>query len=182
MNHSHDISNITKNFWLFFLHSIRMSEKYIIFNNKTISKNSFYRKKGLFKADNTDFDKILVSKKEPYNNKGSYECFSRYNNSGDIRSLSIKWFPQMIGYAKYFEDNKTMSFEVIDNKPLKKYNKILEEISSLMSIEFDSEPVYGHDDGQYIKTKIKAYQDKVNTNFQGKKYQKKMYHTSVCHW
>ena len=39
-----------------------MSEKYIIFNNKTISKNSFYRKKGLFKADNTDFDKILVSK------------------------------------------------------------------------------------------------------------------------
>ena len=67
-----------------------MSEKYIIFNNKTISKNSFYRKKGLFKADNTDFDKILVSKKEPYNNKGSYECFSGYNNSGDIRSLSIK--------------------------------------------------------------------------------------------
>ena len=50
-----------------------------------------------------------------------------------------------------------------------------------MSIEFDSEPVYG-DNGKYIKAKIKSYGDKVNTNFQGKKYQKKTYHISACHW
>ena len=37
-----------------------------------------------------------------------------------------------------------------------------------MNIEFDSEPVYGHN-GKYIKTKIKLYGDKMNTNFQGKK-------------
>ena len=37
-----------------------------------------------------------------------------------------------------------------------------------MNIKFDSEPVY--DDGdKYIKTKIKIYEDRVNTNFQGKK-------------
>ena len=36
-----------------------------------------------------------------------------------------------------------------------------------MNIEFDSEPVYGDND-KYIKTKIKLYGDKVNTNFQGK--------------
>ena len=35
----------------------------------------------------------------------------------------------------------------------------------------DSEPVYG-DNGKYIKTKIKLYGDKVNTNFQGKKLPK----------
>ena len=29
----------------------------------------------------------------------------------------------MIGYAKYFDDNKTMSFKVTDKKLLKKYNK-----------------------------------------------------------
>ena len=49
-----------------------------------------------------------------------------------------------------------------------------------MNIEFDSEPVFSDND-KYIKTKIKSYSDKVNTNFQGKKCQKKMHHTSVCH-
>ena len=37
-----------------------------------------------------------------------------------------------------------------------------------MSIKIDSEPVYGDND-KYIKTKIKLYGVKINTNFQGKK-------------
>ena len=40
-----------------------------------------------------------------------------------------------------------------------------------MNKEFDSEPVYGDND-KYIKTKIKMYEDRVNTNFQGKKVPK----------
>ena len=40
-----------------------------------------------------------------------------------------------------------------------------------MNAEFDSEPVYG-DNEKYIKTKIKSYGDKVNTNFQGNKIPK----------
>ena len=40
-----------------------------------------------------------------------------------------------------------------------------------MNIEFDSEPVYGDGD-KYTKTKIKMYEDRVNTNFQGKKMPK----------
>ena len=40
-----------------------------------------------------------------------------------------------------------------------------------MNIEFDSKPVYGDND-KYIKTKIKLYGDKINTNFQGKKIPK----------
>ena len=40
-----------------------------------------------------------------------------------------------------------------------------------MNIELDSEPAYGDND-KYIKTKIKAYGNKVNTNFQGKKISK----------
>ena len=36
-----------------------------------------------------------------------------------------------------------------------------------MNIEFDSEPIYGGND-KYINTKIKMYEDRVNTNFQGK--------------
>ena len=77
----------------------------------------------------------------------------------------------MIGYVKQFVSNKTMSFMVSDNKLLKNYNKIWEKINNLMNIEFDSEPVYGNGD-KYIKTKIKIYEDRVDTNVQGKKVPK----------
>ena len=40
-----------------------------------------------------------------------------------------------------------------------------------MKVKFDIEPVYGDND-KYINTKIKIYEDKVNTNFQGKKLPK----------
>ena len=38
-------------------------------------------------------------------------------------------------------------------------------------MKFDSQPVYGDGD-KYIKTKIKMYGDRVNTNFKGKKVPK----------
>ena len=47
--------------------------------------------------------------------KGSFKCFIGYNYNDNIRTLCIK-FPQMIGYAKYFDDNKTRSFKVSDKK------------------------------------------------------------------
>ena len=42
-----------------------------------------------------------------------------------------------------------------------------------MSIDFESKPVYGNDD-KYIKTKIKTYEDSINTNFHNKNESKKM--------
>ena len=39
-----------------------------------------------------------------------------------------------------------MYLKVTDKKLLKKYTKIWEKVSSLMNIEFDSEPVYGDKD------------------------------------
>ena len=87
-----------------------------------------------------------------------------------IRPLCIILL-QMIVYVKHFDGNKTMSFKVSDNKLLKKYKKISEKVGNLLNIEFDSEPVYGDVD-KYIKTKIKIYRDKVNTNFQGQKVPK----------
>ena len=70
----------------------------------------------------------------------------------------------MIGYAKHFDSNKTMSFKFNDIRLLKKYTKKWEKVSILKNIEFDKEPVYGDND-KYIKAKIKSYGDKVNTNF-----------------
>ena len=81
-----------------------------------------------------------------------------------MRPLCVK-LPQIIGYVNCFDSNKTMSFKVSDNKLLKKYNKIWERVSNLLDIKFDSEPLYDDND-KYIKTKIKLYGGKINTNFQ----------------
>ena len=77
----------------------------------------------------------------------------------------------MIGYVKYFDDNKIMPRKVTDKQLLKKYSKVWEKVEELLNVKFESIPVYGEDD-KYIKTKIKSYIDKVNTNFQGKKVPK----------
>ena len=143
-----------------------MSGKNINFEDKKINKSNFYKNKKLFNIHDLDVNKILVSKIESYGTKNSLKYFIGYNDDDVIRPLCIK-LPQMIGYVKNFDSNKTMSFKVGHNL-LKKYNKIWGKNSNLMSIEFDSEPVYGDND-KYIKTKIKMYEDRVNTNFQGKK-------------
>ena len=143
-----------------------MGGKSIDFDDKKINKSNFYKNKKLFNLNDIDANKILVSKKESYGTKNSLKYFIGYNDDDVIRPLCIN-LPQMIGYAKHFDSNKTMSFKVNDNKLLKKYNKIWEKISSLMNIEFDSEPVYG-DGNKYMKTKIKMYEGRLNTNLQGK--------------
>ena len=96
-----------------------MSGKNMIFNNKKINKSNFYKKKKLFKIDEIDFDKILISKKESYATKNLLKYFIEYNDADIIKPLGIK-LPQMIGYVKSFDSNKTMSFKTTDKKTVKK--------------------------------------------------------------
>ena len=134
-----------------------MSGKSINFDDKKINKSNFHKNKKLFSFNDIDVNKMLVSKKESYGTKNSLKYFIEYNDGDVIRPLCII-IPQMIGYVKHFDSNKTKSFKVSDNKLLKKYNKTLEKVGNLLNIEFDSEPVYGDVD-KYIKTKIKIYGD-----------------------
>ena len=90
----------------------------------------------------TDVDKILVSKKEQCGTNKSIKYFIEYNDDDYVfRPLCIKLL-QMIGYVKCFDSKKTMSFKVTNKKLL----KIREKFSNLMDIKFDSEPVYGDND------------------------------------
>ena len=148
------LSIIIKNILHFFLTSIRISGKSIHFDDKKINKSFFCKNRKLFSLNDTDVNKILVSKKESYGIKNSLKYFIGYNDGDVIRPLCIL-FPQMIGYVKHFDSNKTMTFQVSDNKLLKKYKKIWEKVGNLLNIEFDNEPVYGDVD-KYIKTKIKC--------------------------
>ena len=147
-----------------------MGGKNINFDDKKIQKSDFCKNKKVFKIDEVDVDKILISKKEPYGTNKSVEYSIGCNDDDVIRPLCIKR-PQMIEYVKCFDSNTTMSFKVTDKKLLKDYFKIWEKVKNLMDIKFDSEPLYGDND-KYIKTKIKIYRDKVNTNCQGKKVPK----------
>ena len=61
-----------------------------------------------------------------------------------------------------------MSFRVNNKQLLEKYNEIWEKVEMLMSIDFESKPVYGDDD-KNIKTKIKTHADSIITNFHNKK-------------
>ena len=98
-----------------------MSNKTIISEDKKINKSNFYKNKKLFSIHDLDVNKILVSEKESYVAKHALKYFIGYNDDDVIRPLRIK-LPQMIGYVKHFDSNKTMSF--CDNNLLKKYNKV----------------------------------------------------------
>ena len=65
-----------------------------------------------------------------------------------------------------------MSLKIDDSKLFKKYCGIWKTISGLLRVELDSEPVYGDTDS-YIKTNVKMYANRVNTNFQNKEVPKK---------
>ena len=71
-----------------------MSKKSINFDDKKINKSNFYKNKKLFKIDDIDVNKILVSKKEPYGTKKSIKSLIGYDDNV-IRPLCIK-LPQMI--------------------------------------------------------------------------------------
>ena len=94
-----------------------MNGKSINFDDKKINKSTFYKNKKLFNIHDLDVNKILVSKKESYGTKNSLKYFIGCNDDDFIRPLCKK-VPQMIGYVKHFDSNKTMSFKVGDNKLL----------------------------------------------------------------
>ena len=83
-----------------------MNGKSINFEDKKINKSNFYKNKKMFKIEDIDVNKILVSKKEQYGTKNSLKYFIGYNDDDAIRPLCIK-FPQMIGYFKHFDSNSS---------------------------------------------------------------------------
>ena len=67
------------------------------------SKKKFLRKQG----NDIDVDKTLIWKKRTIWHKKFTKYFIGYNDNGAIRPLCIK-LPQMIGYVKHFDSNKTV--------------------------------------------------------------------------
>ena len=86
-----------------------MSGRSTNFEDKKINKTNLYRNKKRSMIEGIDHNEILVSKRESYGTKNSCKYFIGYNDDDAIRPLCIK-VPQMIGYIKHFDSNKTMVF------------------------------------------------------------------------
>ena len=109
----------------------------------------------MFKVEVIDVNKIFVLKNKSYGTKNAIKYFIGYNDNNEIKPICIR-LPQMTGYAKHFDDNKTISFKVTDKQLLKKYNKIWEKVEELLNVKFESKPVSGDDD-KYKKTTTKNH-------------------------
>ena len=104
-----------------------MCGKNINFDDKKILKSEFYKNKKVNSIDDTDVNKILVSKIETYGTKHLFKCFIRYSDNDVIRPLCVRLL-QMTGYTRRFDENATMSFKANNKQLLKNYNKIWEKI------------------------------------------------------
>ena len=102
-----------------------MNGNNINFDNKNIKKSDFYNKnKKIFNTDDTDVNKILVSKKEQHGKYNSFKYFIGYNDNNVIRPLYL-FLSQTTGYINKFDKNKiTMPLMIKDIQLLKNYNKI----------------------------------------------------------
>ena len=69
----------------------------------------------------------------------------------------------MSGYIKYFDDGgKNVSFKIEDDDIFFKYNVLWNKIKKILNLKFYGQPIY---DEKSIKTKIKTFNDAINTGF-----------------
>ena len=78
----------------------------------------------MFKIDDIDVNRILVSKKEPYSTKKSIKYFIGYSDNDVIRHTFEASSNDWILYDwKCFDSSKRTSLKLIDKKLLKMYTK-----------------------------------------------------------
>ena len=96
-----------------------MSEKTINFGDKKINKKDFYNNKKQFNIEDTDINKILISKPESYDKNNMRKYITGYNDD-TISSLQL-FLPKMTGYLNIFKDGaRKMSFLSDNNEFLER--------------------------------------------------------------
>ena len=78
---------------------------------KRLTRVILIKTKKTFTIDDVDVNKILIFKKEPSGKKGPCKYHIGYDDNDYFGPLFIK-LPQMSGYVKCFDVNKTMFFKV----------------------------------------------------------------------
>ena len=143
-----------------------MESKVLGYGEIYINKNAFHKKKThSVSIDEVEINKIMLFDKTSCGNKGSFKYYIGYMHRVEtfLSPLCIK-LTQLIGYAKYSNDNnKYKNFLANDEKLLKNTMKYG---ISLSKKEFNKKPVHNN---KYISFKIKIYNDVMHTEFKYKK-------------
>ena len=153
-----------------------MGAEILKFNNNIMDKKTFYKLKEPVDLLSVDTDKIVISDKFKYNNKG-FKYFIGYGNKL-VHPLCII-LPQTSGNIKYFEsESKSMSFFIKDDEVWDKYAKIWDVIKNKLNINFHSELVNEY---KYLKTKVREFDGVIKTNFLGNGMPKEnMHYTCIA--
>ena len=153
-----------------------MSKQTLVFNDIEINKKEFYASKDAIPLNLVNTSNIVISYRVKQNNV-TYKYFIGYSHDdGEIKRLCI-FLPQMSGYIKYFENGgKNMSFKIEDEDVYLKYNEIWNNIKSILNVKLNGQPIYND---KYIKTKVKTFNNSVNTLFSGDEIPKERIHY-VC--
>ena len=148
----------------------------LVFKDVEVDKKSFYASKKANPLKLVQVNDIVISNRIKNNNDTCKYYIVYLHDIDVIRPLCII-LPQMNGYIKYFENvSKNISFKIEDEDVYLKYNKIWNKIKSVFNIKFHNQPIY---DGKYIKTKVKGFNEMINTLFSGDKIAKERVHY-VC--
>ena len=149
-----------------------MSEKTLKFDNIRINKKEFHKYKQPINLELVSVDQIVVSDKFKHSDD-SVKYFIGYREGKIVKPLCII-LAQMSGYIKYFENGgKSMSFLIIDDDMLDKYNEIWNKIKKDLNIKLHIMPVY---DEIYIKAKVREFNSVIKINFSGYEIPKENVH------
>ena len=138
-----------------------MSKQTLKFNDIEVNKKEFYASKQAIPLNSVNINNIIISYMVKHNDN-CYKYFIGYLHDDVIRPLRII-LPQMSGYIKYFDNGgKNMSFKIEDESVYLKYTEIWNKIKNILEVKFLSQPIY---DDKYIKTKVKTFNNTINTLF-----------------
>ena len=144
-----------------------MGSKVLSYDETCINKTAFHKETNSINIDEVDINIIMLLDKTSYRNKGFFKyCIGYIHKSKAFPSpLNIK-LPQLKGYTKRFNNNnKYVSLLANDEKLLKKYNEIWDNIKSLSKKEFDKKLLYRN---KYISAKV-SNNNIMHTEFKYKK-------------
>ena len=133
------------------------------FTEKETAKQKFYP----IQIWDVNVDNIVISKLVKTKTNSKYLIGIKFDKA--VRP-SVLIMSKMSGYVKTFKvkkgdkhkSNTLMPFLIDKEKLLEKYKAIWIKVQDLKNIELNALPVY---DDRYIKTKVRAYNGKVYTNF-----------------
>ena len=133
-------------------------------NDFEVNKKNFYASKKAIPLNSVHTNNIVISYRIKHNDD-RYKYLIGYLHDDDVIRPLCVILPQISGYIKYFENGEeNVSFKIEDEDVYLKYNDIWNKTESMLNVKFHSQPIY---DDKYIKTKVKAFNNTINTLLSG---------------